>query len=123
MLSISDDILVIISPDGTKVAFYAGAAIYVYNMNNWSRLCELTGEKIVTALWADPWNLYVGGEKSIRRWNVVSDTFDVIALSSVASAYWTADGSTIIADNNSGNSFELMKEFNIVSGQNLNEKI
>ena len=112
VLEIEDSGRPFISPDGTKVAFYAGAAIYVYNMNNWSRLCELTGEKIVTALWADSWNLYVGGEKSILRWNVVSDTFDVIALSSVASAYWTADGSTIIADNNSGNSFELMKEFN-----------
>lgn len=100
-----------ISPDGNRAAFYAGAAIYVYDINSWNRICEITGEKIASVVWADSWNLYVGGEKSIKRWNVISDTSEVIALSSVSSAYWSMDGSTIIADNNSGNSYEFMADF------------
>ena len=112
VLEIEDSGKPFVSPDGSKVAFYAGAAIYVYNINNWSRVCELTGERIVSALWSDSYTLYVGGEKSIRRWNIMSNMTDVIALSSVETAYWSIDGSTIIADNNSGNSYELLKEFN-----------
>ncbi len=112
VLEIEDSGNPFVSPDGNKIAFYAGAAIYVYNMNNWTRLCELTGEKIVSVVWSDAWNLFVGGDKSIRRWNVLADTSEVIALSSVESAYWSMDASTIIADNDSGNNYELMTEFN-----------
>lgn len=112
VLEIEDSGQSFVSPDGEKIAFYAGSALYVYNLNNWNRLCELTGEKIVSVVWADSWNLYVGGEKSIRRWNILADVSEVIALSSVSSAYWTMDSSTIIADNNSGNNYEFLNEFN-----------
>lgn len=112
VLEIEDSGKPFVSPDGTKVAFYAGAAFYVYNMSNWSRLCELTGEKIVSVIWADPWTVYVGGQKSIKKWNIVSNNLDVIALSSVSSAYWNIEGTSIIADNNTGNSYEQVKEFN-----------
>lgn len=112
VLEIEDSGTPYLSPDGNKVAFYAGAALYVYNVNNWSRMCELSGEKIASVVWSDSWNLYVGGDKSIRRWNVATDTSDVIALSSVTSAYWSLDANTIIADNNSGNNYESLNEYN-----------
>lgn len=112
VLEIEDSGKPFISPDGGKIAFYAGAALYVYNMNNWTRLCELSGEQIVSVVWSDSWNLFVGGDKSIRRWNILADTSEVIALSSVSSAYWTMDSTTVIADNNSGNNYELLTEFN-----------
>lgn len=112
VLEIEDSGTPFMSPDGTKVAFFAGAAIYVYNINNWSRLNELSGEKIVSAVWADSRTLYVGGEKSIRKWNPFTNIFDVIALASVNAAYWDSADNKIIADNGSGNNYELVAETN-----------
>jgi len=107
VLEIEDSGKPFISPDGTKVAFYAGAAIYVYDINRWNRICELPGEKIVNAIWSDSRTIYVGGEKSIRKWNILNSTTETLALSSVTAAYWSLDETTVIAENNSGNSYEL----------------
>jgi len=112
VLEIEDSGTPIVSPDGSKVAFFAGAAMYVYNINNWSRLNELAGEKIVSALWADSRTLFVGGEKSIRKWNPFTNVTDVIALSSVNAAYWDGSENRIVADNGSGNNYELLKDTN-----------
>lgn len=107
VLEIEDSGKPYISPDGSKVAFFAGAALYVYDSTRWNRLCELSGEKIINVIWRDSKNLYVGGEKSIRRWNIGTNNFETLALSSVTAAYWSLDENTVIAENNSGNSFEL----------------
>lgn len=107
VLEIEDSGKPIISPDGTKVAFYAGAALYVYDINKWSRITELSGEKIVNTIWTTPQTIYVGGEKSIRKWNITTNNVETLALSSVSAAYWSLDENTVIAENNSGNSFEL----------------
>ncbi|MBP5602490.1 MAG: polysaccharide deacetylase family protein [Treponema sp.] len=101
VLEIEDSGKPFISPDKTKVAFYAGAAIYVYDINNWQRVAELLGEKIASAIWVNRNVIYVGGEKSIRKWNLLSNTNEVIMLSSASAGYWEGLDGTIVADTGS----------------------
>lgn len=97
VLEIADSGTPILSPDGTKIAFFAGASIYVYDTSTWKRIAELSGEKIVNAIWASNTALYVGGEKTVRKWNLLTNQSEVILLSSVKAGYWN-DKNEIIAD-------------------------
>ncbi|WP_022933213.1 polysaccharide deacetylase family protein [Treponema bryantii] len=102
VLQIEDSGKPFISPNGSKVMFFAGSTVYVYDMNTWKRLAVLTGEKIVSAIWTDDSTLIVGGEKSVRKWNIFANKFETITLSSVAAGYWDTNDYSIIAD--TGNS-------------------
>ncbi len=92
-----------VSLNGTRVAFFAGSTVYVYDINTWKRLAVLTGEKVVSAIWTDDSNLYVGGEKSVRKWNIFSNKADTITLSSVSAGYWDVSDYSIIADTGNSN--------------------
>ncbi|MDY2840183.1 MAG: polysaccharide deacetylase family protein [Treponema sp.] len=110
VLEIEDSGKPFLSPDGTKVAFYSGAALYVYDIQTWHRIADLGGEKIVSALWYDNKTVFVGGERSIRKWNPLTGQTDYLAISSAVAAYWDGSDNKIIADNGSGNCFEYNKE-------------
>ena len=97
VLDIADSGKPILSPDGTKAAFYSASSIYVYDTTSWQRLCELSGEKIVSAVWASSSTLYVGGEKTIKKWDLEKNSASVFLLSSAQSAYWHKD-TNILAD-------------------------
>ena len=96
-----------LSPDKSKLAFYAGQTAYVYDISNWNRIAELSGERIISLVWYDSRTIYAGGVKSIRKWNPTVNYSNVIGLSSVQSAYWNGKDNNIIADNASGNMYEL----------------
>ena len=102
VLEIEDSGKPFISPNGTKVAFFAGSTVYVYDLNTWKRVSVLGGEKVVSAIWIDDSTLYVGGEKSVRRWNIYADKAETITLSSAVAGYWDSSNYSIIAD--TGNS-------------------
>ena len=110
VLEIEDSGKPFISPDGTKVAFYAGAAIYVYDINTWQRLADLVGEKIASAIWVNRNVIYVGGEKTIRKWNILSNTNEVIMLSSAIAGYWEGNEDTVVADTGSANYYKYNSE-------------
>ena len=105
VLEIEDSGKPFLSPNGTKVAFFAGSTVYVYDINTWKRIAVLTGEKVVSAIWTDDSNLYVGGEKSIRSWNVFNNKYETITLSSVKAGYWDSSDYSIIADTGNSNYF------------------
>lgn len=92
-----------ISPDKRKIAFFAGGILYVYDLNSWTRVAELPGEKIVSALWIDNSTLYVGGEKTIRKWNIKDESVSTICLSSVSTGNWNDSDYSIVADVGGGN--------------------
>ena len=102
VLEIQDSGKPFVSPNGTKVAFFAGSVVYVYDMNTWKRISVLTGEKVISAIWTDDAELYVGGEKSVRRWNIITGKAETVTLSSASAGYWNDSDYSIIAD--SGNS-------------------
>lgn len=88
VLEISDSGKPFISPDGKKAAFYAGQTLYVYDINSWKRVSELSGDKIVSVLWANNSVIYAGGEKLIRKWNLSDGTFETKLLSSAQAGFW-----------------------------------
>lgn len=111
VLEIADSGKPTISPDGTKAAFFSGSSIYVYDTASWQRIAELGGERVTTALWISNTELFVGGEKTIRQWNMASNTADVILLSSAENGYWSENGSTIYADIGSSSFYVYNKTF------------
>ena len=110
VLEIEDSGKPFLSPNGTKVAFFAGSTVYVYDINTWKRLAVLTGEKVVSAIWTDDSTLYVGGEKSIRSWNIISNKAETITLSSVTAGYWDSSDYSIIADTGNSNYYRYDSE-------------
>ena len=106
VLEIEDSGKPFVSPNGTKAAFFAGSTVYVYDINTWKRLAVLSGEKVVSAIWTDDSNLYVGGEKSIRKWNIHTNKADTITLSSVNAGYWNTTDYSIIADAGNSNYYK-----------------
>ena len=103
VLQIEDSGKPFVSPNGSKVMFFAGSTVYVYDMNTWKRLAVLTGEKVVSAIWTDDSTLIVGGEKSVRKWNIFANKFETITLSSVAAGYWDTSDYSIVADTGDSN--------------------
>ena len=102
VLEIEDSGKPFISPDGSKIAFFAGATVYIYDLNNWQRVAILSGEKVISAIWTDNSELYIGGEKTVRRWNLITNKVRTITLSSVNAGYWKRSDYSIVAD--AGNS-------------------
>lgn len=89
-----------LSPDNRKVAFVAGNSLFVYNVNSWSKISELSGENIVSCIWKDNNTLFVGGEKTIRKWNCSTKETKIITLSQAKSAIWNENSSIIFAQTN-----------------------
>ena len=110
VLEIQDSGKPFLSPNGTKVAFFAGSTVYVYDINSWKRVAVLTGDKVISAIWTDDTELYVGGEKSIRKWNLVTNKVDVVTLSSVTAGYWNRSDYTVIADTGNSNYYVYNSE-------------
>ncbi len=98
VLELQDSGKPFISPDGSKVAFFAGSTVYVYDINSWKRVSALSGEKVVSAIWIDDLNLYIGGEKTIKRLNIITNQTELVTLSSVTSGYFNTSDKSIIAD-------------------------
>ena len=103
VLEIEDSGKPFLSPNGTRVAFFAGSTVYVYDINSWKRIAVLTGEKVVSAIWTDESNIYVGGEKSVRSWNILTNKADTITLASVSAGYWDSSDYSVIADTGNSN--------------------
>ena len=101
VLEIQDSGKPFISPNGTKIAFFAGSTVYIYDIDTWKRIGVLSGEKVVSAIWTNDAELIVGGEKTIRRWNIVTNKYSTITLSSVNAGYWNRNDYSIIADSGS----------------------
>lgn len=101
VLEIADSGKPIISPDGTKVAFYSGSSIFIYDTTTWQRLVELAGERVSSALWASNSVLFVGGEKTIKQWDISKNTADIFLLSSAEKGFWSEGGTNIYADTGS----------------------
>lgn len=111
VLEIADSGKPILSPDGTKAAFYSASSIYVYDTNTWQRINEISGEKVVSAVWASDSVLFVGGEKTLRKWDLLLNKAQVVLLSSAEAGYWNNNEKTILADTGSETFYEYNKDF------------
>lgn len=112
MLNLTDSGKPLVSPDGKKVAIYAGKTISVYDVNTWKLINQLSGENVVSAVWANRNLLYVGGDKTIVRWNLLSNTTEMFMLSSAEAGNWDKLSLSILAKTGANDSdfFRLNKD-------------
>ena len=94
----------VISPNKSYVAFFSGSTIYVYDINTWNCIGELSGEKIVNVVWDSNSSLYVGGDNTIRKWDLKRKTTELVTLSSAKFACWD-EGGKITAETPNGNRY------------------
>jgi peptidoglycan/xylan/chitin deacetylase (PgdA/CDA1 family) len=101
-----------ISPDGAKLSFMGDTALHVYDINKWQQTAVYLDEKIMDFAWVNKDVLYVGGKETIREWNSLKNTKNVITLSSSVLYGWSGDSSSILASCNAG-TFVYIKDRNI----------
>lgn len=98
VLEIEDSGVPVISPDGGRVAFFAGSTLFIYDINTWNRVAQISGEKIINVVWENAASLFIGGEQTVRRWTIGSDKADTITLSSAENVFWERSTDTIVAE-------------------------
>jgi peptidoglycan/xylan/chitin deacetylase (PgdA/CDA1 family) len=87
----------VVSPDGRKIAFSTGSAVYVYSLAPWGRIASLGGENVVSLTWKDSGTLCIGGADTVRVWNTGTDTAHVLFLSSAQRGFWAGDSLMAVA--------------------------
>lgn len=115
VLSVENSCRPVVSSDGTLAAFFSGNTVYVYNISTWKRVGQLSGENMVSAVWGGNTVLYVGGEQSVRRWDVAEDKSTVLFLSSAASGMWDRKSGRITVTSGGGRTFALDKSMELWS--------
>lgn len=85
-----------ISSDGKYIAFSSGESAYIYSVNPWSRIAEIKGEKISSLCWKDRSNLCIGGEQTVRLYNIPLKDLSYLFLSQCKSAGWEKESHRII---------------------------
>ena len=122
LLDINESLEPKLSPDKRRIAFTAGSSIFVYDTTTWKPVSKLSGEKVISFVWASNTLLYVGGEYSVRMWKLDSSLLAssalystpkesgsgisiVLFLSSAFKAFW--DGEKIICENGGNKKFYL----------------
>lgn len=98
-----------LSPDLKKIAFFSEDRVFVYDTQTWKPLREITGEKIVSIIWKDNETLILGGEKTIRFWDISSNVFSTVFLSSCDNGYFSGNNE-IFAEFNNGQTFKFNQE-------------
>jgi peptidoglycan/xylan/chitin deacetylase (PgdA/CDA1 family) len=97
----------VVSSDGTLAAFSSGSTVYVYNVMTWKRVGQLSGENMVCAVWGGNTVLYVGGDHTVRRWDIAADKSTTLFPSSAAAGMWDKKTGQIIAVSADGRMFSL----------------
>lgn len=85
-----------LSPDGKKLAFASKNHLYIYEINRWKLLGDLSGEKFISYAWkknSKKDEIFAGGNSTVRKFSSNENgKFDgngtVLFLSSVESAFW-----------------------------------
>ncbi len=87
-----------VSRDGASVAFVLPDAVTVYSANSWQPVAEYRDERPVTVAWADDSRLFVGGEETVRRWDIRSGASELLLVSAVSSSGWDEQEAAVVAD-------------------------
>lgn len=104
-----------LSPDGTKLAFKSDMMLHVYAIDTWLQTDVFFGEKIIAYVWRNNSALFVGGNETVREWNIVNDTDRILFLSSVDRFGWNLKGDVILGKNKSG-TFTFDRDTNVWNG-------
>lgn len=104
LLEIEDTDFPSLSPDRTKCAFFSGSKAFIYDIAEWKCINEISGEKIISLVWTDADTLYLGGDKTIRKWTTGAQSAETVLLSQATNANWSSLGE-ITADTGNGKAY------------------
>ena len=79
-----------LSPDGKHIAFSSNDSLFVYSTSTWKQEAVLKGEQVVSFVWSGSSAIFAGGESTVRLWDVSSNEYIFLFLSSVEKANWDA---------------------------------
>ncbi len=105
VLEIEDSGEPVLSPDKSKVAFFAGSTLYIYDINSWNRIAQLSGEKVLNVVWENNSSLFIGGDVTIRRWTIGNEKAETVTVSSAQSVFWDSTSGAITCETSDGRRF------------------
>lgn len=88
----------VLSPSGRKLAMASDNAIFIYDFEKWSQVAQYTDEPSVSFAWGDEVTLYVGGTKTVRAWNIIANTSDILFFSTVSNYGWSENGDSVVVE-------------------------
>ena len=83
-----------LSPDGSRIVFWSGEGLFIYDYRNWKLLAKPVAEPVYSCLWVKNDELIVGGEERIENIRLSGNTITerkVICLSTVSRYGFEAD--------------------------------
>ncbi len=85
--------------------------LYVYDLASWSQKHVFVEENVVSFEWKTSSSIFIGGSQTVRQWNFLAKTSEVLFLSSVSRFAWDESGTKVLASNNVG-TFEYVSNTN-----------
>ena len=67
----------------------------------------MNGERISCISWIDRTNLFVGGNQTVKRWNLLSNNTETVTLSSAVECNWEPSDNSILAGVEGGTYFKF----------------
>lgn len=84
----------ILSPNKEKVLFTDKTNVFVYSISQWKQLYNINYEPIISYLWNDSDSIYLGGEYSVSKWELLggqTGTLRFLFPSSANNYSWNPD--------------------------------
>ena len=99
-----------VTNDGKYFAFSAGESVYVYSLSPWERVAEIKGERVTSLCWKNAYELCIGGEQTVKLYNIFAKSERVLFLSSCTSATWDKISGKIIAQTKNCSDYFMYNE-------------
>ncbi|MCR5494880.1 MAG: polysaccharide deacetylase family protein [Treponema sp.] len=122
IIEIEDSGLPILSKDKAKCAFSSGTTVHIYNTTTWKKISDLTGEHVYSIAWYDLNTLYIGGSRSIRKWNIYESYSDAIMASSAENGYWDGASGRVVAESGNGYAYAYTPSSRTWKSMGIQEK-
>lgn len=89
-----------LSYDKKSLCFSQGENLLVYDLASWTLKNRLSGEKIVSYCWKDNFEIFVGGQSTVRRWKINSSDKNgrILFLSATKNVMWNSDSAVLAED-------------------------
>jgi len=87
-----------VSRNGASIAFITPTSVRIYDTSLWEELGVYRDQKVVSAVWGDGAQLFVGGAETLTLWNYQTGLVKPLLVSAVRSYGWDEAGTTILAE-------------------------
>lgn len=108
-----------LSPDKKYISFVSDKVFNIYDLSTWTSKYTFTEEPISSYAWIDNSKLLLGGIETVRIWNCVSNSSNILFLSQVSKFGWDGESNTVLASNKLG-FFEYNNDLGTWSKTNKN---